>query len=412
MNRCHVVRSALLAAAGSMAAVALLLSASAAGAQPADAVTKLTLRSDVLGEERTILVRTPPGYAASTIRYPVLYLTDGDAQIGHTAATVAFLARNGRMPEMIIVGVTNTDRTRDLTPTKAELTGAGGTVNRFPTAGGADKFLAFFERELIPKIEADYRTVPLRVFAGHSFGGLFATYAAVAKPDLFNAWIAVSPTLFWDDDLPIRKTEEFFRGRTSFNRSLFVTLGSEGEQAQVAYDRYKTLLSGVKASGFRFGSEQFTDEDHGSVVLPSHYAALRFVFDGWLLPRDSTTGTYAAKTVADVKAHYATLAGRLGYAVVPPEGPVNLMGYAAIAEKRLPDAIALLEMNIANYPGSANVYDSLGEALEAAGKLDAAIEQYEKAVAMGEQSNDRLLDTFRQHVTAARAKKSKPSSQQ
>ena len=81
-----------------MAAVALLLSASAAGAQPADAVMKLTPRSDVLGEERTILVRTPPGYAASTIRYPVLYLTDGDAQIGHTAATVAFLARNGRMP--------------------------------------------------------------------------------------------------------------------------------------------------------------------------------------------------------------------------------------------------------------------------------------------------------------------------
>ena len=212
MNRCHVVRGALLAVAGWMAAAALLLSASAAGAQPAaNAVTKLdVLYSDVLGEERTILVRTPPGYAASTIRYPVLYLTDGDAQIGHTAATVAFLARNGRMPEMIIVGVTNTDRTRDLTPTKAELAGAGGTVNQFPTSGGSDKFLAFFERELIPKIEAGYRTAPFRVFAGHSFGGLFATYAAVAKPDLFNALIAVSPTLFWDNDLPIRKTEEFF----------------------------------------------------------------------------------------------------------------------------------------------------------------------------------------------------------
>ena len=69
-------------------------------------------------------------------------------------------------------------------------------------------------------------------------------------------------------------------------------------------------------------------------------------------------------------------------------------------------------MNVANYPGSANVYDSLGEALEAAGKLDAALDHYEKAVAMAEQSKDPLLDTFRQHVTAARAKKSKPSSQQ
>ena len=147
-------------------------------------------------------------------------------------------------------------------------------------------------------------------------------------------------------------------------------------------------------------------------MLPSHYAALRFVFDGWLLPRDPATGTYAAKTVDDVKAHYGKLSQRLGYAIVSPEGPVNLMGYAAMAEKRLPDAIALLEMNVANYPGSANVYDSLGEALEAAGKLDQALEHYEKAVAMGEQSKDPLLDAFRQHVTAARAKKSKPSSQQ
>src|SRR6266478_3558767 len=130
---------------------------------------KLTVRSNVLGEDRTILVRTPPGYDANKLAYPVLYLTDGDAHIAHTASTVEFLARNGRMSEMIVVGITNTDRTRDLTPTKA----TGANAAQFPTAGGADNFLKFIETEVIPEIEKRYRVQPYRVLAGHSFGGLF-----------------------------------------------------------------------------------------------------------------------------------------------------------------------------------------------------------------------------------------------
>src|SRR5882724_7629296 len=97
----------------------LVLSASGAFAQYGSRPEKLTIKSSVLGEDRIILVRTPPGYEKSKLAYPVLYMTDGDAHIGHTASTIEFLSRNGRMPEMIVVGITNTDRTRDLTPTKA-----------------------------------------------------------------------------------------------------------------------------------------------------------------------------------------------------------------------------------------------------------------------------------------------------
>ena len=89
-----------------------------AQAQPGGGVTKLTIKSDVLGEDRTILVRTPAGYEANKLHYPVLYMTDGDAHIAHTSSTIEFLARNGRISEVIVVGITNTDRTRDLTPTK------------------------------------------------------------------------------------------------------------------------------------------------------------------------------------------------------------------------------------------------------------------------------------------------------
>ncbi len=105
----------------------------------------LSLNSKVLGEERVILVRTPEDYGTNGQRYPVLYLTDAGQQMNHTISTVEFLARNGRIPEMIVVGITNTDRTRDLTPTNGTLRNPGGQPQRFPTAGGADRFLKFIE---------------------------------------------------------------------------------------------------------------------------------------------------------------------------------------------------------------------------------------------------------------------------
>src|SRR4051812_9296465 len=141
-----------------LAVLAVLLTSSSAGAQaPAlyDAPERLVVKSQVLGEERTVLVRTPAGYARGSERFPVLYMTDGDAHIQHTSATISFLARNARMPEMIVVGITNTDRTRDLTPTRVEQL-PGNPQAGFPTSGGADKFLKFIETELIPLVESKY----------------------------------------------------------------------------------------------------------------------------------------------------------------------------------------------------------------------------------------------------------------
>jgi predicted alpha/beta superfamily hydrolase len=102
-------------------AALLLLWPAYAAAQAIEIGEQLTARSNTLGEDRAIYVYTPRQYANNSERYPVLYLTDAEAQFAHTVGTVAFLARNGRMSDMIVVGIGNTDRTRDLTPTKATL---------------------------------------------------------------------------------------------------------------------------------------------------------------------------------------------------------------------------------------------------------------------------------------------------
>src|SRR6185503_14410027 len=166
----------------------LLVIASAAIAQPAGTVKRLTIKSAVLGEDRIILVRTPAGYETNKVSYPVLYMTDGDAHMGHTASTIEFLTQNGRISDLIVVGVTNTDRTRDLTPAKSTNKNPAGEL-QFPTSGGADNFLKFFETELIPEIEKTYRVQPYRIFAGHSLGGLFAIHAMISKPKLFNSYV-------------------------------------------------------------------------------------------------------------------------------------------------------------------------------------------------------------------------------
>ena len=354
-------------------------------------VSQLTINSQVMGEERVILVHTPANYANGKQRYPVLYMTDGAAHLGHTIATVEFLVRAGRMPDLILVAIANTDRTRDLTPTNAAMKRDDGSPLKLPTSGGADKFLKFIETELIPKIESSYRVEPYRVFAGHSFGGLFALHAMLTRPELFNAYIAVSPTMHWDNHLLSRKAETFFKERKELQRTLFLTLGNEGGEAKVGFERFKGILAKNTPKGFSFGSALMEDEDHGSVVMPSHYAGLRKVFEGWQL-----TGNVAG--LAQVEEHYKKLSARFGYTVLPPEAMMNLFGYQLVGLGKLEEALAVFKLNVKNYPESANVYDSLAEYYEKNGKLDLAKPNYAKAVELGSQTNDPNLPVYKTNL--------------
>ncbi len=388
-------------------ALVLLLVSSAALAQSYDnagapGVTKLTLKSSVLGEDRVILVRTPAGYAANNNSYPVLYLTDGDAHIAHTASTIEFLARNGRMSELIVVGITNTDRTRDLTPTKAAAGGATGAP-QFPTAGGADQFLKFIETELIPEVEKRYRVRPYRILAGHSLGGLFAVHAMLARPEIFNSYVAVSPSLQWDNQVEVKRAEEFFKTRKELNSTLFVSLGNEPGPIEDGFHQFKQVLAKNQTKGFEWEAEQWTDEDHGSIVMRSHYFGLRKVYDGWQMPRDPETGIVAGG-LKGADEHYQKLSRKFGYALPVPEALVNQIGYQALMGGRAEEAIASFKANVERYPESANVYDSLAEAYERGGRMDLAAPLYEKASLLGQKNNDQNAAIFAANFARANEK--------
>ncbi len=365
-------------------------------------VTTLTIKSNVLGEDRVILVRTPAGYETNKVAYPVMYLTDGNAHIGHTSSTAEFLARNGRMSEMIVVGINNTDRTRDLSPSRPKHAGATGAP-QFPTAGGADNFLKFIETELIPEIEKRYRVTPYRALAGHSLGGLFAVHAMVTRPELFKAYVAVSPSLQWDNQFAVKKAEDFFKTRKEFNATFVMTLGNEPGEIDDAFHQMKVALERNQAKGFAWEAQVLPDEDHGSVVLRSHYLGLRKIYDGWQIPRDPDSGRVAGG-MKDVEAHYEKLSQKFGYTIPIPEPLINQMGYQALFANQMEEAVRTFKMNIERYPNSANVYDSLAEAYERDGKIDLATPLYEKAQALGKQNNDPNAALFRANYERAAEK--------
>ena len=188
-------------------------------------------RSTVLGEERELVVHLPESYERDAARrYPVLYVLDGASQSAHTASSARVLARIGVMPEVLVVGLPSGEhRARDYTP---PFMSAGD--NPSGPRGQADRFLRFFETELIPHVDRSYRTEPAaRMLAGNSRGGLFVVYSLIERPGLFRASFAYSPALWRDDQ---RIVPELTRLRGAQPAFLYLSLGDgENEKMTAAF---------------------------------------------------------------------------------------------------------------------------------------------------------------------------------
>jgi predicted alpha/beta superfamily hydrolase len=360
-----------------LSSVLLLVVVSAVYAQPQRVVSAAyyqhIIKSQAVGEDRTILVRVPNNYENTDTRYPVVYMLDGHPP--HNAMMAGLVEQqgwSGTIPDLIVVGIQNTNRTRDMTPTAGDRPGAGGAKN----------FLRFIETEVIPLVDKTYRTAPYRTLAGHSLGGLFTMYAFTESPDVFDAYIAASPHLQWDKSSILKRLEDAVRKRPEKKKTMFFGLGNEPDYLE-SFRGLENILKNARSEKIEYEFNQFKDENHGSVVLPAYFGGLRKVYAGWEVPRNST--------IADLENHYQNLSSRFGYPIKPPEAMVNLAGYQFLRAGNIDEAILVFKRNVANHPRSANVYDSLAEAYEAKGDDSKARELYEKAWRMAEQSGETQL---------------------
>lgn len=348
---------------------------------------KTTFFSKILNEDRSLWIYPADALENIDKKRPVMYLLDGDGHFFHICGLVDGFKRNGLVSDMVIVALPNVDRNRDFLPKN---------LGRLPTSGKADKFLNFFKKELIPYIEKKYNTAPFRILFGHSFGGVFNFFALFKEPELFSAHIAVSPSLWFGDEMLIKKGREFFKNRKKLDKFLYYTIGGdEGARMKNPANTLFDILKNSAPGDFNWTYKIIENETHGSVPHITAYYALRMIFSGWNYKISENREIESLKRFLS---HFKDLSKKFGYEIKPSEGSVNRFGYFFLGQNKFDKAIEVFKYNVKQNPDSANVYDSLGEAYERKSDLKSAIMNYSKAVKIGKKSSDGNLTVFKRNL--------------
>lgn len=269
---------------GTMAAVLVcgLLYAGAAGAQGVSLSASLpltigetfTIESTVLGETRRINVYRPSMWGDSIPGpLPVLYMPDGgiNEDFLHVAGLVQVSVVNGTMRPFLLVGIENTARRRDMTgPTR---NAEDRTIA--PEVGGSAAFRQFIRAELMPAIRARHGTTDETAIMGESLAGLFVVETFLLEPDLFDAYIAFDPSLWWNDAALVESAAD--RLGAAAGRSLYLASSSEPELARLT-SRLAGTLARQAGSSVRWHHEAMPQETHATIYHPAALRALRHMF--------------------------------------------------------------------------------------------------------------------------------------
>lgn len=234
-----------------------------------------TIDSKVLGERRVINVYVPPGYAASTDRYPVLYMPDGGMgeDFPHVVGEVDVSIKNAVIRPVIVVGVENTERRRDL---------VGPTVvpdeqKLAPHAGGSDRFRAFLRDELKPLIAQRYRTTSESGLIGESLAGLFVLETFIVEPTLFDDYIAADPSVWWNEQALVRSASPRLAWWTAGPKALYVATADEKEM-QDGVGILTTALRIHAPPGVTWTYEPMPDEHHWTIFPTAALHGIRILF--------------------------------------------------------------------------------------------------------------------------------------
>lgn len=318
---------------------------------------KIKIESTVLGETRSYIVHVPTSYKSGKDAYPVLVLQDAEAHFALTTAAVDLLSESGRIPPTIVVGIVATNRTRDLTPSKPAM-GFGGAPWTEP-AGGADKFLSFVADELLPEVEHNYRTRPYRVLVGHSLGGLFTIFALMNRPQVFNGYVAISPSLWWDDQALVNASRAYFAAHKDLRGDLYLAIGSEGLEMLGGAWKMAAVLEESRLANLRWQFKRSPDEDHGTIAYLSTYEGLQAIFNGYRIA--DPIALFEQGGLAAFDRHYAEVSRRLGYTVEAPMEMYAGMVWDLSGRGRFEDAQAVGQKMVDRDPKNANTLLMLAE---------------------------------------------------
>ncbi|MGN8054622.1 alpha/beta hydrolase [Pedobacter sp. 22163] len=244
------------------------------------------IQSKELAEKRILNIYLPDGYNQNdTTKYPVIYLLDGsaDEDFIHIVGLVQFNSFEwvNQVPKSIVVGIATVDRKRDFSfPTAIE-----GDKKKYPTTGHSDKFISFIEKELQPYIQAKYKTDANKTLIGQSLGGLLATEILIKKPTLFNKYIIISPSLWWDNGSLLNQDSEIKENTFKQQTDVYIGVGKEGltpteipRVMEVDANLLTEKIKGFKNKNVKVYFDFLPQENHATIMHQAVSNSFKFLY--------------------------------------------------------------------------------------------------------------------------------------
>ena len=347
--------------------------------------TKDSLHSNTLNEQREFWVQLPESYDQESKQlYPVVYVLDGGVHL-KTVATVLSYYWGGFMPEMIIVGISNWEnRTRDLTTSEVQ-TRHGATYNQ--ETGGAENFTLFIEKELIPHIETNYPATGYRTLIGHSYAGLFAINMLINHSGTFDNYIAIDPSLDWDDQKLLKQSKDLLSTENYKGKSLFMSLGGQlhMQNSDITIENvmqdsseytlfarsnieFSNSVKKNESNGLNYQWKFYEQDLHGTISLPSILDGLIFLFNWYPIEntdRFNSPDTPTDELVQIIRKREQKLRDHFGYFVPPfDEELLIMLGYMNLEWGNTQKSLAFFKLALEYYPNSAEAKQNIEELQE------------------------------------------------
>jgi len=379
-----------------------------------------SLYSKILNESRKIYIQLPDGYTpGKNQKYPVAFILDGELFLP-TLTDVHNYYSGGFMPEMVLIGISNDkNRIRDLTSSTIT-TNYGMPFNQ--ENGKAENFSKFIENELIPFIENKYPVTNYRTLIGHSYGGLFAIYSLLKHPHLFANYLAIDPSLDWDNQKLLKEAEEILASQKYENKFLFMSLSGQlhMQNSKVTIDNvmqdtteftmfarsniaFSNAVRQNAKNGLSFDWKFYPRDLHGTVPFPSIMDGLISLFEWYQwenTDKFNSPDTPKEELLSIIKYREKKLKDHFGYAEPPyPEEILNMSGYMSMDMEQLEKAKMYFELAMNYYSGSANAFDSMADFYERKGDFANAVKYVNKAFELSGS------DYYKQRVEGLKLKK-------
>jgi len=333
----------------------------------------LTIQSEILNEDRNIYIYLPDSYTKSTFNYPVIYLLDAENDFHHTTGLVNFLATSDKIPEHIVVGIENTNRSRDLTP---EAPNDIQSQQFWGEIGGAKSFSRFIDEELIPFINNNFRTNPYKIIRGQSFGGLFAFYDLLKGNQLFNAYLTSSPQISWSNNMLWNDFEKF---KQLENNHVKVFIAEAEKDFKNEIKTYSDSINMHVNDSRTYRHKLYRNEDHYSLVNKATKDGLLFIYKYYPVNE--------IDNLNQLHGHFKRLSEELGYEIKIPMSAVIELANSQLRKQDYKEGVRIAKYNIELYPNQPQAYWHTADALSMGGHYADANDFYKKAYELAKNLN-------------------------